>query len=124
MSRTDSTRQPATCSTRAKASCLEDEEDEEGEEGEEPRETGGKITSKHRGVSWDKATGKWKAQITRNCVHQNLGRFAEEEEAAAAYRAAGAAIARGEEPVSGPARPPSSKHIRLNSVFRSISPQD
>jgi len=69
-------------------------------------------SSKHRGVSWDKAKSKWKARISRNGVPKILGRFAEEEEAAAAYRAAEAAIARGEEPVSaGPARrPPSSKH--------------
>ena len=55
-------------------------------------------TSKHRGVSWDRS--KWVVQIRRNGVLKKLGRFAEEEEAAAAYRAAEAAIARGEEPVS------------------------
>jgi hypothetical protein len=38
-------------------------------------------SSKHRGVSWDKATGKWKARISRNGVPKILGRFAEEEEA-------------------------------------------
>jgi hypothetical protein len=37
------------------------------------------------------------ARIMRNRVTQILGRFAEEEEAAAAYRAADAALARGEE---------------------------
>jgi hypothetical protein len=40
-------------------------------------------------VSWDKATGKWVAQIQLNGVtKKKLGRFAEEEEAAAAYQAA------------------------------------
>ena len=50
----------------AKAGAMSQSEwDEEGEEGEEPRETGRKSTSKHRGVSWDKAAGKWKARIKR-----------------------------------------------------------
>jgi hypothetical protein len=39
-------------------------------------------------VSWDKATGKWSARIKLNGVTKFLGRFAEEEEAAAAYQAA------------------------------------
>ena len=54
-------------------------------------------SSKHRGVSWDKAKSKWRARIFRNRVPHHLGHFAEEEEAAAAYRAADAALARGEE---------------------------
>ena len=49
-------------------------------------------SSKHRGVSWDKAAGKWLVRIMRNRVTQILGRFADEEEAAAAYRAADAAF--------------------------------
>ena len=53
---------------------------------------GSKSSSKHKGVSWDKGSGKWLAQIMRNSVTQILGRFAEEEEAAAAYRAADAAF--------------------------------
>ena len=38
-------------------------------------------TSKHRGVSWEKARSKWVAKIRRNGVTKKLGRFAEEEEA-------------------------------------------
>ena len=45
-------------------------------------------TSKHRGVSWEKARSKWVAKIRRNGVTKKLGYFAEEEEAAAAYQAA------------------------------------
>lgn len=43
------------------------------------------MTSKFRGVSWDKARGKWKAQITDDKGHHFLGRFDAEEDAAAAY---------------------------------------
>ena len=56
--------------------------------------------SKYTGVCWDKAAGKWIVQLRHNGVRHTVGRFAEEEDAAAAYRAAG-----GQEeiaPVEGP----------------------
>lgn len=40
-------------------------------------------TSRHRGVSWSAARGKWVAQAQLNGVQRNLGRYATEEEAAA-----------------------------------------
>ena len=73
-------------------------------------------SSKHRGVSWDKARSKWRAQILRNRVKHNLGHFAEEEEAAAAYRAADAALARGEELV--PALHPEPEPSMLSGTQR------
>lgn len=42
-------------------------------------------TSGHKGVTWDKARGKWVAQITAGRLHMNLGRFDHLEDAAAAY---------------------------------------
>ena len=44
------------------------------------------ASSQHRGVSWIKSTGKWKAQIQINGKRRNLGSFANEEDAAQAYR--------------------------------------
>ena len=42
-----------------------------------------------RGVSWEKAKGKWRATIKRNGTKYSLGYFPaeEEEQAAAAYTA-------------------------------------
>jgi hypothetical protein len=45
-------------------------------------------SSQHRGVSWHKARGKWRAQILIDGKSRFLGCFADEEEAAAAYREA------------------------------------
>ena len=43
---------------------------------------GGRGTSAHRGVSWDKPTGRWKAQVTLNGRNHFLGRFDSEDHAA------------------------------------------
>lgn len=46
-------------------------------------------TSNLRGVSWDRQTGRWRAQVTLHGRNRNLGRFgteAEAAEAAAAFR--------------------------------------
>ena len=50
------------------------------------------LTSKHRGVSLDKGTGKWKAQIRVDGKKQHLGLFIDENEAAASYAEAAAMI--------------------------------
>lgn len=42
-------------------------------------------TSGFKGVSWDRASGKWLAQIRINNRNKNLGRFASAQEAHAAY---------------------------------------
>lgn len=42
-------------------------------------------TSRFKGVSWDKARAKWKAEITANLRHIFLGRYTTEEAAAKAY---------------------------------------
>eukprot|EP01051_Picozoa_sp_SAG22_P005291 SAG22_NODE_309_length_12657_cov_34.643733_6_plen_353_part_00 len=44
--------------------------------------------SRNRGVSWDKAMGKWVARIRQDGERRNLGRFADEDAAAGAYAAA------------------------------------
>lgn len=44
-----------------------------------------------KGVTWDKARGKWKAMISVNCKTINLGRFDDIEAAATAYAAAASA---------------------------------
>jgi hypothetical protein len=49
------------------------------------------ISSKYKGVTYDKSAAEWRskvwiAQITRNGVHQTLGRFDTEEAAYAAYK--------------------------------------
>ena len=38
-----------------------------------------------KGVSWDKQSGKWRAQIMANGRKKNLGRFASKDSAAEAY---------------------------------------
>ncbi len=43
------------------------------------------LTSKYRGVTWDKSRGKWHAAIKIEKRQRYLGRFATEEEAARAY---------------------------------------
>lgn len=42
-------------------------------------------SSRHKGVTWDKATRKWLAQIKLNGKLTHLGRFATQEEAFKAY---------------------------------------
>lgn len=43
------------------------------------------ITSKYKGVTWDKQTGRWRAQVTFNCKTIHLGLYDIEENAAKAY---------------------------------------
>jgi hypothetical protein len=50
-----------------------------------PRSTN---TSGYKGVTWDKRRGKWKAQISVNGRHYNLGHYPSKEDAYAAYCAA------------------------------------
>jgi hypothetical protein len=45
----------------------------------------GEAGSNYRGVSWDKSTHKWQAQIQYDGKLHHLGRFEDEEEAARAY---------------------------------------
>lgn len=47
-----------------------------------------KTSSKHKGVCWDKARGKWLAKIRLNHKQINLGRFKTEKEAAMVYNEA------------------------------------
>lgn len=47
-----------------------------------------KGVSRYKGVVWDSSKNKWKAQIKVNGKNKNLGRFAEEADAARAYDAA------------------------------------
>lgn len=47
----------------------------------------GDNTSRHRGVTWDKQAGKWRARGTRDGRRIHLGRFENIEEAAAIARA-------------------------------------
>lgn len=44
-----------------------------------------KTTSKYKGVSFYKRTGKWQAYIKHNYAQKNLGHFLSEEDAAKAY---------------------------------------
>jgi hypothetical protein len=59
-------------------------------------------SSQHRGVFWNTASGKWRAEINVNGQKRHLGSFSAEEDAATAYRQMAYAIAQGE-PL--PARP-------------------
>ena len=45
------------------------------------------LTSKHRGVSWNKSRKMWQASRNINGKRVYLGSYHKEEEAAAAYRA-------------------------------------
>ena len=45
----------------------------------------GVYTSMYKGVTWNKATNKWRAQIRANDKNRYLGTFQSEEEAALAY---------------------------------------
>lgn len=45
-------------------------------------------TSRFKGVTWDKQTGRWRAQIAWEGTNRHLGRYRTEEEAAGAYDAA------------------------------------
>jgi hypothetical protein len=47
-------------------------------------------SSRFKGVSWDRATGNWRANIQIDGKGRNLGRFADEEAAARAYDSAAA----------------------------------
>jgi hypothetical protein len=55
-----------------------------------------KQSSKHRGVAWEKRSGKWRASIKVEGKVRHLGTFDGEEQAAAAYAAAAAAKAAGQ----------------------------
>jgi len=46
------------------------------------------CTSNFKGVSWHKATGKWRCRITHNKIMHTLGYFINEYEAAYAYDSA------------------------------------
>src|SRR5512143_1589813 len=46
------------------------------------------TTSAHKGVHFEKWSGKWRARIKFNGSQQSLGRFSSETEAAAAYNTA------------------------------------
>lgn len=46
---------------------------------------GREYTSKYKGVSWDEPRGKWKAQLQHEGKNRFIGRYDEEEDAAAAY---------------------------------------
>lgn len=48
----------------------------------------GSNTSGIKGVSFDKASGKWAADIKARGVRYRLGRFSDKEEAAASYKTA------------------------------------
>ena len=50
------------------------------------RKTQGKYSSKHKGVSLCKKSGKWLSQIKINDKNYNLGRFKSEEEASEVYQ--------------------------------------
>lgn len=43
-------------------------------------------TSRYKGVCWDKASKKWKAQINIDGKKHSIGRFTKEKEAAKAYQ--------------------------------------
>jgi len=45
----------------------------------------GNLSSIYKGVSFDKATGKWKSTIVKNYKITNIGRFIDEKMAAIAY---------------------------------------
>jgi len=49
---------------------------------------GKQMSSRHKGVYWNKQSKKWQAQIKANGKAYNLGIFAEEDAAAAAYNKA------------------------------------
>lgn len=53
--------------------------------GKPARPDGSAHTSRFKGVSWDKARGKWISRIGVNGVSRNLGRYDIEEQAARAY---------------------------------------
>lgn len=50
--------------------------------------SGREYTSPYKGVSWSEPRGKWVAQISKDQVHRNVGRFDSEIDAATAYDAA------------------------------------
>ena len=67
-------------------------------------------SSQCKGVSWDKANGKWMAAITVEGRLRHLGRFKEEAEAVAALTKAATALAQGRLTVSTARRQNSSQH--------------
>ena len=44
-----------------------------------------KLSSKYKGVHWDKNRNQWKAEIKINSINRYIGRFNDEKEAARAY---------------------------------------
>jgi hypothetical protein len=54
-------------------------------------ENGSRMASKYRGVSWNKRSNKWQAEIRFDGKKHYLGRFEDEQEAARAYSSAAAA---------------------------------
>ena len=57
--------------------------------GDPPKvDLGPKKLSTHKGVNWDKATGKWLVRISVDGKQKYLGRFTEEHEAATALEVA------------------------------------
>lgn len=52
------------------------------------RQKGAGLSSRFKGVTWNKALGAWKAQIQFAGEHYNLGIFSTEERAARAYNSA------------------------------------
>jgi len=51
-----------------------------------PRTYGRKPTaSSHKGVTWDRSRGRYKAQIVKNGINYNLGHFTDEKRAAVTY---------------------------------------
>ena len=71
-------------------------------------------SSRHRGVSLRKASGRWGAEIIVDGKTRHFGSFAGEEETAAAYREAAATIAQGDALPIRPARAgPSSQYRGL-----------
>ena len=68
----------------------DDEEQEELDEGDAPADDGPSDakSSKFRGVSWHKKSGRWRATIKLQGQKLQVGAFKDEEEAARAFDAA------------------------------------
>ena len=70
----------------------------------------GKKTSRHRGVSWHKATQKWQARTEVGGESRSLGVFDDEDEAARVYAAASAACGEAGHGPTPPAPEKTSRH--------------
>lgn len=57
-------------------------------ENQHNRQVTGQGASSYKGVTWDKTRGKWAAKIKVDGHTRNLGRYANEKDAALAYNAA------------------------------------